>query len=81
MRYYGGERVTTSGVYRSVHMFHREHDAEQVFLSGQSFPNCSLSQHECSDVEYILLRAALSVEEIEDFQTILKAKRKPSSAA
>jgi hypothetical protein len=55
MRYLAGERVKTSGVYRSLHAFHPDHDGENSLAAGDYFPRCT----ECLNVEYIFLRPAV----------------------
>lgn len=59
MRYSAGERVKTSGIYRSIHLFHPEHNGENALHAGACFPRCTL----CPNVDYVLLRASPNPEE------------------
>jgi len=72
---YGGERVAISGIYRSYHVFHREHDGESALTAGQFFPRCT----RCPDVEYLLVQATPGVAEGSEFAQP-KTKAKPSPA-
>jgi hypothetical protein len=59
---YGGQSVEISGLYRSVHVYHREHDGHHALLAGQFFPQCAFDRN-CA-VEYILINEATSVAEV-----------------
>ena len=59
MRYNPGERVRTTGIYRSLHAFHPDHDGENSLVAGEYFPRCT----ECFHVEYVFLKPTADTEE------------------
>jgi hypothetical protein len=67
---FAGDRVEISGIYRSAHDNHREHQSQHVLLAGHSFPRCT----QCKNVEYVLVKAAPSVAEIPEFRPSSKGK-------
>ena len=66
----GGDPVSTSGIYRAHHGSNRAHDGEHALIVDQLFPLFV----ECTDVRYILVKAAPSAPERADFSPPAKKK-------
>jgi hypothetical protein len=66
-----GQQVPKTGIYKAIHLPHRDADQENTWLTGQFFPYCP----QCDDlVEYMLIYAAPGPDEDPDLAKPPKTK-------
>ena len=77
MHYNPGERVRTTGIYRSLHVFHPDHDGENSLVAGDYFPRCT----ECLHVEYVFLRPVADAQEEKGSKSKNQSAKKSSAGS